>query len=499
MRHLSEKIDSKIILYTISGIVLIFVFTMTILFSLKDDPPGYELYTIQKQDLELKITESAKLHAVRYKDVGIGGGSGIMGPGPIRIVTTQNPQIIYLIPEGTIAQPGDTLAKLDPIELIDKRETYMEELNAEKQTYNDLLKSQELDERRDQRKIQGILETLAARRLELIVAEFESKNEQRKRKLQLDIALLDSIDTVTEIDGLRAERNLKKLQAQNKVDAAKKKVTDVEKEIDMFNIIAEYPALVVYATNYETGEKIKLGDNVRSYYPLFKLPDLSEMFAVLYVNDVDRDKIWNDQRGIMTLEAYPEYEFTGKVTDLSIMSQKSQDIIVPSSLYSNVKTFSVKFLLDNVHECMKPGMTAKIELLVECIRDAVTVPLSALFDRNGKLYVNVSNDSDLETREITIGKRNSVNAVIENGLVEGETIVLQRPDWESLDLDFKKEGYTEENENAELFKHFDNIKELGIDFDYNKFRESSKEETDKTKPQISEDKLKQIRPDIIKK
>jgi len=487
---LREKINRKVLrlaLLSIAGVVII---TFTVLYYLKEPPPEPEAYTVTKQDLEITITESGKIQAVKNMEIAIlSRTSGLI------IMSREGTQIVYLIPEGTFAQPGDTLVKLDISGLLDQREPLVEQLNTEIQSYEDLLENQRLAERRDERKLDNINYELETKRTEVKLAEFSSDNTKKKRELQLEIALLDSIDKVAEIEGQIVERKLKLYQAELRVENAEKRLKSLDDQIDSYTIIAEYPALVVYAINYDTGQKYKVGDKLDYlFYPILQLPDLSSIYAVLHINDIDRSKVWMGQEGRLRLESYPDTVFTGKVNDLTLSSSSTRDIFTPVSQYTNVKTFTVRFLLDGTDKRMRPGMKASVELIVERLEDILVVPLSAVFEYDTTACVYVVDGDEPQLREVELGKRNSVMAVVENGLEEGEKILKQPPYYAGVKLGEHEELRLREEGIAMLDKHFKAIEELGIQYDYDKIRE---EEEKRAKKAASPDTTKKRR--IIKR
>lgn len=483
---LRENIYWKVMwlaLLSIAGVVII---TFAVLYYLKEPPPEPDVYTVTKQDLEITIMEAGKIQAVKNMEIAVQNlRSGLI------IMSREGTQIVHLIPEGTFAQPGDTLVKLDISGLLTQRETLVDQLNTEIQSYEDLLENQRLLERKDERKLDNINYELETKRTEVKLAEFSSDNTKKKRELQLEIALLDSIDKVAEIEGQIVERKLKLYQAELRVENAEKKLKSLDDQIDSYTIIAEYPALVVYAINYETGQKYKVGDKLDYlFYPLLQLPDLSSIYAVLHINDIDRSKVWMGQEGRLRLESYPDTVFTGKVNDLTLSSSSTQDIFTPVSQYTNVKTFTVRFLLDDTDERMRPGMKASVELIVEQLEDVLAVPLSAVFEFGTTACVYVLDGDEPHLREVELGKRNSVMVVVENGLEEGDKILKQPPYYAGVKLGEHEELRLREEGIEMLDKHFKAIEELGIQYDYDKFRA---EEEKRAKKAASPDTTKSRR------
>lgn len=486
---LKEIINRKVLRLALLSIAVIIVIILAVLYYFKEPLPEPEMYTVAKQDLEITIMESGKIQAMKNMEIAVQSlRSGLI------ILSREETQIVFLIPEGTFAQPGDTLVKLDVSGLLTQRETLVEELNTEIQSYDDLVENQRLAGRKDERKLDNINSELETKRLEVQLAEYSSENTKKQKQLQLEIALLDSIDKVTEIEGQIVERKLKLYQAELRVENARKSLKSLDDQVDSYTIIAEYPALVVYAQNYDTGQKYKVGDKLDYlFYPLLQLPDLSSIYADLHINDIDRSKVWIGQEGRLRIEAYPDTVFTGKVNDLTLSSSSTPDIFMPVSQNTNVKTFTVRFLLDGTDERMRPGMKASVELIVERLEDVLAVPLSVVFEYGTKPCVYVVDGDGPQLREVELGKRSSVMAVVENGLVEGEKILKQPPFYAGVKLGEHEELRRREEEDKTLDEHFKAIEELGIQYDYDKIREEEEKRAKQAEPPDTTKKLRIIK------
>ena len=76
----------------------------------------------------------------------------------------------------------------------------------------------------------------------------------------------------------------------------------------------------------------------------------------------------------ITLDAYPQKSFSGKVTFVS----------PAADLVEKIKVFKVEIGLDELGEHFKTGMSANVEILGEKRNKAVSIPLEALQRREGE-------------------------------------------------------------------------------------------------------------------
>ena len=79
----------------------------------------------------------------------------------------------------------------------------------------------------------------------------------------------------------------------------------------------------------------------------------------------------------ITLDAYPQKTFTGKVR-----------FVAPAAkLVEKIKVFPIEIALDELGDAYRTGMSANVEILGEKRDKAVSVPLEALQRRDGKTVV----------------------------------------------------------------------------------------------------------------
>ena len=109
-------------------------------------------------------------------------------------------------------------------------------------------------------------------------------------------------------------------------------------------------------------------------------------------------------------EAYPEREFTGKVTSIATR-------VDPVS-----RALTVRAELPNADGALKPGMFLTVTLIRE-IGSAVLIPEQAVIPENQHQYVYVVQNGAAQKREVRTGRRQPGVVEILSGLTVGEIIV----------------------------------------------------------------------------
>ena len=93
--------------------------------------------------------------------------------------------------------------------------------------------------------------------------------------------------------------------------------------------------------------------------------------------------------------------------------------------YKHIKEYATEVLIENPPKGLRPGMTAKVCVLVELIPSALQVPLHAVLRVKGASYCLVFDESgNLQARAVRLGSANDASTVVESGLSEGEQVVV---------------------------------------------------------------------------
>ena len=132
---------------------------------------------------------------------------------------------------------------------------------------------------------------------------------------------------------------------------------------------------VIIKKGVELGQTVTSGvSSFNEGTALFTVADLQSLIIRVNLNEVDIAKIAVGQPVRITLDAYPQKSFSGKVTFVS----------PAADLVEKIKVFKVEIGLDELGDHFKTGMSANVEILGEKRNKAVSIPLEALQRREGE-------------------------------------------------------------------------------------------------------------------
>ena len=107
---------------------------------------------------------------------------------------------------------------------------------------------------------------------------------------------------------------------------------------------------------------------------LFTVANLKSMIIRVNLNEVDIAKVKVGQPVRVTLDAYPQKTFTGRVR-----------FVAPAAkLQDKIKVFEVEVAIDALEDSFRTGMSANVEILGERRPATLSIPLEALQRRDGR-------------------------------------------------------------------------------------------------------------------
>jgi RND family efflux transporter MFP subunit len=146
---------------------------------------------------------------------------------------------------------------------------------------------------------------------------------------------------------------------------------------------------------------------------LFRIADLSTLWLIAEVFEQDLALVRPGQRAVITVNAYPERRFEGRVT------------FVYPTVNPQTRTAQARIELANPGRLLKPEMYASVELEAAAGGPVLSVPASAVL-RSGTrdvVLVEVA-EGRFQPREVKLGLQSDDRAEVREGLAEGEKVVV---------------------------------------------------------------------------
>ena len=378
----------------------------------------------------------------------------------VRSRSSAGTSILEIVPEGTVVKKGDFLVRLDDASLqkdllrqrisvhqskatLVKATADVEAAKLALQEYlsgsfrenEEQLESSEFVSKENLRRAQEYLvysKKLAAKGY---VSEAQLEADQfavEKARKELDLAQtkLEVLRThsrkakVNDLNAsiLTAEARLQ--SAQNSYQLEKTQEVEIEEQIVKCMILSPAAGEVTYANNTKSGASdvilIEEGKQVRENQTIIRLPNASLLRVRAKVNENRIEKVRTGMECTILIDAMRDLQLDGKVESVSEYPLPSV-----SRYTSHIKEYATEIVINNPPPGVRTGMTAKVTIKSEFVKNTLQVPLTAIFRKEGKTFCITGNDNDaMEIREIKLGSYNMNMAVVVGGLKVGERIVL---------------------------------------------------------------------------
>lgn len=255
--------------------------------------------------------------------------------------------------------------------------------------------------------------------------EFPKTAEESLSKYTEAIRELDKARRVAISKLAQARAKLKSAQGQYEVQTRQR--NDLNDQLAKCTIRAQKSGLVVYGGSgenyYGNQEPIREGATVRERQAIITIPDMTHMAVNVKIHESYIKKIKKGQKARITVDAFPDKVLEGEITKVGVLPDSQNRWMNP-----DLKVYLTTIAINGTYDWVKPGMSAKVEILVNKLDDVVYVPVQAVTPVDGRQYCYVAGAFKPQQREVEIGDFNDEFIEIKNGLKAGDRVLLRPPD-----------------------------------------------------------------------
>lgn len=362
---------------------------------------------VEKDEIPLAIKTTGELTAAETIELG-----------PPMIKHTWQHKLSFLVPEGTWVEEGQQIMAFDPQQQVARLRDLQNRLATETQR----LESQALD--REQEMEQLTLD-LAEAKMNLEKAELKASNiddliariEVEKLKIDHKIAQKNYQMALYRKENRAEQMAVDRDITRSEVDRLTSEVREAQAAIQAMEVKAPRASMVVYKSNSQ-GDKPAIGDEFSLIQKVVELPDLQSLIIETTIPEQNAHKVGVGDRVELRMDAIPERSFTGRVDSLGrIVRMKSHQ--EPSRVFDAVVSID-----DPDQNRMRPGMAARLSIIERLVEDAVAIPEQAIIYEEERAFVRIKGPWGESRREVTIGARQAGEAIVTEGLNDGDEVIL---------------------------------------------------------------------------
>jgi HlyD family secretion protein len=171
---------------------------------------------------------------------------------------------------------------------------------------------------------------------------------------------------------------------------------------------------VVASVSTQQGETVTSGSAAAQAPTFVTIIDLNRLQVDAYVDETDIGKVRVGHEATFSVDAFPDKEFSGKVT-----------AIYPKALIQqNVVTYDVVIAMDNREGLLRPDMTANTTITVAKRDKVLAIPNPAVRREDGDRVVFVQEGDRLSRHPVKTGWKDKTFTEVLSGLKEGERVVV---------------------------------------------------------------------------
>jgi RND family efflux transporter MFP subunit len=230
------------------------------------------------------------------------------------------------------------------------------------------------------------------------VATSDAKRKPTERLAAADVALAD-------IESQKADLRVKQ----------------AERSLEALRVTAPHDGILIYPLSWR-GDAVAVGDTVSPGQSIAELPDLSALQARVFVLEGDGAGLTAGLTAVVDVEGQPGLSFPGRVSRVEAFATTRER-------QSPVKYFETTIAFEGMMPpALKPGQRVRARILVDEIKDALTIPRGALFEKEGRRVAYRLTGRRFEPVEVSVERRSLAKIVIAKGLQPGDRVALDDPE-----------------------------------------------------------------------
>jgi HlyD family secretion protein len=359
-----------------------------------------KLAIVERMDLARSVVATGKITPVTQVDIK-SKASGIILKLPVNV--------------GDTVKAGQVICELDQNDLLPKlRQAQAALAMAEAQ-----LKSAQADYERNKVEAAGpdlpFLKRNVERAQEMFKADLISQNDREDAEKNYQMGFNKQQQAEVNLGVTKAA--IAKSEAE--VEQAKAALSQSEEDVRNATIVSPIDG-VVLSRDREVGDAVSsilvMGSGATL---IMTVGDLSEVYVKGKADESDIGKVYLGQPARITVEAFKDKKFTGKVTKISPMGVEKE----------NVTTFEVRVSISNESRKLLATMTANAEIVLQEKKGVLAIPEGAIIykkDHSTEVEIpDATAQTGMRRVPVTTGISNGSKTEVAKGLSLGQQVILQ--------------------------------------------------------------------------
>ncbi len=331
-----------------------------------------------------------------------------------------NLTIVWMAPPNSFLKEGDPVIRFDSSgakrQLKEKEAALAQAIASLEQA-----KAQaRITGEQDKLEIASLKQAVELARIEVSKSEILSAIQGEENRIALGLA-----EEKLRVKYAAAEFNAASAQSKTRSADSQRRKAEAEVElitsrIALTEIRAPGSGVINYLMNNSQGwlnaKPFKVGDNVWPGSVVAEIPNLESLRMKGKAEEIDRGRISAGQDARVVLDPFPEKTFKGELDRISALTEQSFE-------WPPTRSFRAFATLGETDERLRPQMNGRMDIIVDRIASAVSVPAKAVFARNGRPVVLVPNKDGVHAVLVEVLARNPDEVAVK-GIEAGTQVAL---------------------------------------------------------------------------
>jgi multidrug efflux pump subunit AcrA (membrane-fusion protein) len=334
-------------------------------------------------------------------------------------------RIVWIAPPSSPVKQGDPVVRFDPSSAKQQLQEKEAALKQAQATLEQAIAQARITAEQDKRDLANSQYTVERAKLEASKAEIVSRLQGEESRIDLSLAEENLRVQEAAVALHKASDEAKVASLTRQREKAKEEVDVTKYRIEQMEIKAPLNGLVIFLPNYSQGwinaKPFKVGDQVWPGAVMAEIPDTATLEMEGKVEEIDRGRIQAGDDARVRIDSLPELSMPARVSEISALTRQNLAEWPPT------RSFIGYSQIPKADARLRPGMNGSMDVVVNRIPNAISIPAKALFTRNAKPVVHLVEKNGLRTVEVEVLARNPDEVAVK-GIPPGSSVALTEPD-----------------------------------------------------------------------
>ena len=329
-------------------------------------------------------------------------------------------RIAWLAPSGAVIHQGDVMIRFDSSAAEQQLQQKVAALQQAQASLDQAVAQSRITADQDKSDLADARFNVEKATLE--VSKQEIVGEIQAAESRIDLGLCQQKLKVAQATAdLHAASDRSRIGSLTRVrDYNQNDVTITRQRIAQMVIQAPITGFLSFSINYSQGfgnyKPYKVGDSVSSGMVLAEIPDLATLEMEGKIEEIDRGRISVGQSAQIHVDSLPELAIPAAIGQISPLAEAGYE-------FPPTRSFKAWAPIPHPDPRLRTGMNSGMDIVVNRVPDAISIPAKALFTRNGKPVVFLAERGRYRQAEVQLLARNPDEVAV-SGISAGAMVTL---------------------------------------------------------------------------